>query len=75
MEHLCDAVVSRPEMANGAGEICLRTEAADEAFCKYCGAGLRMTFCITTHPEVILPIGTFARYLTAVAQSGPGVGL
>jgi hypothetical protein len=35
VEHLCDAVVSRPEMAHGAGKICLRTEAANEAFCKY----------------------------------------
>jgi hypothetical protein len=63
-EHFCDAGVFRHEMANGTGEICLRTEAADEAFCRYCGAGRRMTFCITAYPEVILPVGIFVRYLT-----------
>jgi hypothetical protein len=42
LEHFCDAGLFCHEMANGTGEICLRTEAADEAFCRYCGAGRRM---------------------------------
>src|SRR5216684_5210139 len=71
VEDFCDAGVFRNEMANGTGEICFRTEAADEVFCRYCGAGRRMTFCITTYPEVILPVGAFVRCLTTVAQSGP----
>ena len=84
LEHFCDAGVFRHEMANGTGEIYLRTEAADEAFCRYCEAparrllsrqGRRMTFCITTYPEIILPVGAFVRYLTTVAQSAPEVRL